>query len=102
MVRDEILQHVLESHITEEDGTFDLTTADASSSSEEESEGEEECEENEEEKTSNNEQRDNVDTERTIPHNAKGLSKAYGCQAAILRQFKSEEFFSLVPTMLAT
>jgi len=100
-MRDEILQHVLESHISEEDGTFDLTAADASSSSEEESEGEEECEENEEEKTSNNE-RDNVDAERTIPHNAKGLSKAYGCQSSILRQFKSEEFFSLVPTMLAT
>lgn len=102
MVRDEILEHVLESHISEEDGAFDLTAADASSSSEEESEGEEDFEENEEDKTSNNEQRDNVDAERTIPHNAKGLSKAYGFQSTILRGFKSEEFFPLVPTMLAT
>ena len=91
--RNGIIEHVLNTHVSEKDAAFEMSGAESSNDDANEDSGRESVNEDED--------ADRINRRRSIPQNTKILDKAYGLPASILMQFKSMTTPPLIPMSLA-
>lgn len=91
--RNAILQHVLNTHVSEKDAAFELSGGDSSSDDAEEDFAQGSEDGDIEDERSNR--------RKSVPQNTKILDKAYGLPSNILQQFKSLTTPPLIPLILA-
>jgi hypothetical protein len=93
--RSQILQHALNTHVTEKDDAFELS----GSSSSDNTDDDEVDEDGIDDSDSGNDQV--VDRRKSVPQNTKNLEKAYGLSSHDLLQFKSLSTSQHIPHWLA-
>ena len=91
--RNGIIEHVLNTHVSEKDAAFEISGGESSNDDADDFSGGESVNEDTED--------DRNIKRRSIPQNTKILDKAYGLPASILQQFKSTTTPPLIPMILA-
>lgn len=93
--RSQILQHALNTHVTEKDDAFELSGSSSSDNTDDDEVGEDGIDDSD----SGNDRV--VDRRKSVPQNTKNLEKAYGLSSHDLLQFKSLSTSQHIPHWLA-
>lgn len=94
--KSQIIEHVLNTHVSERDAAFELNGDASSDDTHDENEDEDEFDSD-----GDGSEGEKRERRKSIPHNTKTIDKAYGLSCSVLQQFKTLTTSVLIPKWLA-